>query len=481
MENSMKFDWKMVLPVIVGIIIWLIPVPEGLEPQAWSFFAIFAAVIVGLILEPIPAAAVGLVGVTLAASLQIVPHKLGAAVTPGTSLNWALSGFSNGTVWLIFAAFMFAKGYDNTGLGKRIGLLLIKYLGKRTLGMGYAISLADLFLAPFTPSNTARSGGTIYPIARNIPMLYGSTPDNDPRKVGGYLMWTALAATCVTSSMFFTALAPNLLALSMVNKVAGVNITWTEWFMGFLPVGIILFLATPLIAYIIYPPTQKVSAEAPLWAGRELGKLGPITGREILMMGLVLFALVMWMVGSAYLSGTMVALVVLSLMVLTGILSWDDIITNKQAWNVLVWFATLVTLAGGLEKTGFLNWFAANIALLLDGLPVMTIIISLVALFFLSHYLFASITAHVTALLPVFLAAAVVVPDMPIKALAMLLCFTLGIMGIITPFATGPSPIYYGSGYISRKEFWLLGLVFGLIYLGVLLAVGVPYVLSLHG
>lgn len=477
----MKYDWKLVLPVLVGLLIWLMPVPEGLLPQGWTFFAIFAAIIVGLILEPIPAAAVGLIGVTFAAAFQIVPHQAGAEVTPGSSLSWALSGFSNGTVWLIFAAFMFAKGYDNTGLGKRIGLLLIKHLGKYTLGMGYAISLADLFLAPFTPSNTARSGGTIYPIARNIPMLYGSTPDNEPRKVGGYLMWTALAATCVTSSMFFTGLAPNLLALSMVNEVAGVDITWTEWFMGFLPVGIILFLATPLIAYFIYPPEQKVSGEAPLWASRELGKLGRITVRELTMIGLVTFALIMWMMGSAYLSGTTVALVVLSLMVLTGILSWDDIITNKQAWNVLVWFATLVTLAGGLEKTGFLNWFAGNVAAMLEGLPVMVIVFSLVALFFLSHYLFASITAHVTALLPVFLAAAVAVPDMPVKGLAMLLCFTLGIMGIITPFATGPSPIYYGSGYISRKAFWILGFIFGIIYLGVLLGVGVPYVLGLHG
>ena len=111
---------------------------------------------------------------------------------------------------------MFAMGYEKTGLGRRLGLGLVEKLGKRTLGLGYAIALSDLVLAPFTPSNTARSGGTIFPIIRNIPVLYGSTPEENPRKIGSYLMWTAIATTCVTSSMFVTSLAPNLLALSIV-------------------------------------------------------------------------------------------------------------------------------------------------------------------------------------------------------------------------------------------------------------------------
>ncbi len=68
------------------------------------------------------------------------------------------------------------------------------------------------------PSNTARSAGTIFPIAINIPQMFNSTPENEPRKIGSYISWVAIAATCVTSSMFLTALAPNLLAVSLVEK-----------------------------------------------------------------------------------------------------------------------------------------------------------------------------------------------------------------------------------------------------------------------
>ena len=117
--------------------------------QAWRFFALFVTVITALILEPIPTAAIGLIGVTLAAALMMVPAKIGTPATAGDGLRFALSGFSNGTVWLIFTAYMFSLGYEKTGLGKRISLLLIKALGKKTLGLGYAVALADLVGRPF--------------------------------------------------------------------------------------------------------------------------------------------------------------------------------------------------------------------------------------------------------------------------------------------------------------------------------------------
>ena len=60
----------------------------------------------------------------------------------------------------------------------------------------------------------------------------------------------------------------------------------------------------------------------------------------------------------------------------------------------------------------------------------------------------------------------------------MALCATLGIMGVISPYGTGPSPLYFGSGYIKGKEFWVLGLIFGAIYLGVFLLVGFPWIVS---
>jgi L-tartrate/succinate antiporter len=465
--------WRAIVPLLLGVAIWLIPVPRGLTANAWSYFELCVAVIAALITEPVPGPVAGLLGITTAAALLLVEPN------PNDSIRWALSGFSNGTVWLIFVAFMFGLGYEKTRLGRRIALSLVRSLGRRTLGLGYAVALTDLVLAPFMPSNTARSGGTIFPIIKSIPALYGSSPGPTARRVGAYVMWTAFAAQAITSSMFLTANAANLFAVSLMKETAKISIGWTEWAVGFLPVGLVLFISLPLLVYVIYPPGVKASDEVPKWADQELAKMGMITPKEVMMAAIAVLALALWIFGGERLNPPTVALIALCLMILTRLLDWSDVLADKDAWKVLVWFGTLLTLADGLNKVGFLKWFAAGIACACAGIPVTVTLLIFAAIFFASHYMFASLTAHAMALLPAFLAAGAAMPGMPVRPLALALCYTLGLMGVLTPYATGPAPIYFGSGYITRKEFWSLGSVFGAIYLLLLLAVGVPYLLAL--
>jgi L-tartrate/succinate antiporter len=476
MKPAWRVPWKAIAPFTVAIVIALIPHPEGLAQHGWWYFAIFAGVIVGLMFEPLPGGAIGFIGVTLVAVLApfvlFSPTQLAAPGFKPTAeaIRFALSGFSNTTVWLIFGAFMFALGYEKTGFGERIALLLVKSLGRRTLTLGYAVAVADFLLAPFTPSNTARSGGTIFPVIKNLPPLYNSKP-NDPsaRRIGSYLMWTAIASTCVTSSMFLTALAPNLLALEIAQKTAHVSIGWMEWFMAFAPVGIPLLIVVPLLTYFVYPPEVKSGDEVPKWAAAELRKLGPLSRAEITLSCLVVLALGLWIFGTSIIDPTTAALAVISLMLLTGVVSWGDMLTDKPAWNTLAWFATLVALADGLSRVGFVKWFADMLASDVHGLSPHTAAVALIVIFFVGHYLFASVTAHVTALLPVMLAVAASIPGMNMSEFTLMLVLTLGIMGIITPYGTGPSPVYAGSGYIASADWWKLGALFGAVFLGVFL------------
>ncbi len=477
--------WRAGAPLALGAILALLPPPAGLAPEAWRYFAVFAAVILALVTEPLPGAAVGLMGVTLLAASGL-PFSAAQRADPGfrlpgEAIKWALAGFANSTVWLIFGAFVFAMGYEKTGLGRRIALVLVRRLGGRTLGLGYAVALSDLVLAPFTPSNTARSAGTIYPVIRNIPALYGSQPGESARKIGAYLMWTAFAVTCVTSSMFVTALAPNAFALDLVRKTTGVAITWGQWFTGFLPVGALLVLSLPWLIYKIYPPEITTSAEVPRWAAQELAAMGPVTRRELVMGALVLIALGLWILGGDWIDATLVALVAICLMIVCRVVTWADIVAHHSAWNVLAWFATMVVLADGLNKTGFITWLGKNSAVLLGGLSPLGVMLALVALFFFIHYMFAGLTAHTTAMLPVVLAAGAGVPGVPMREFALLLVFCLGIMGVLTPYACGPAPVYFGCGFLSRRDFWRLGLVFGLVFIGALLLVGVPWLAATAG
>lgn len=480
--------WLMLaLPILVTVLLLLVPTPAGLEPYAWHFFAIFVGVIVGLIFEPLPGAVIGLTGVVVIALFsQFVLFSPAELAKPGfkvasEAFKWGVSGFGNSTVWLIFGAFMFAAGYDKTQFGRRLALILVKYLGRRSLTLGYAITFADLLLAPFTPSNTARSGGTIYPIIANLPPLYGSKP-NDPsaRRIGSYLMWVAITAACITSSMFLSALAPNLLALALVKNIIGFDISWGMWFIAFLPLGVLLILTMPLLAYWLYPPEVKVNDEVPRWATAELQKLGKLSRNEILLLIFVVCALLMWIFATSWIEPAMAALLVIVLMLWTGVLNWNDITSNKAAWNTFAWFATLVALADGLARVGFIAWLGKEGGMLLQGYdPQISAVVLLIA-FYLLHYLFASTTAHTTALLPAMLTIAAAIPGINMPVFCLMLCTSLGVMGIITPYGTGPSPIYYGSGYLPTKDYWRLGTIFGMLFLALLMLVAYPWMEMLY-
>jgi L-tartrate/succinate antiporter len=155
--------------------------------------------------------------------------------------------------------------------------------------------------------------------------------------------------------------------------------------------------------------------------------------------------------------------------VLLGVVNWGDILKDGPAWNTLAWFATLVAMADGLSKVGFIAWIAKTLSSQLSGFSTETVLIVLLCVYFFSHYLFASVTAHVTAMLPVILSTAAAMPGVSIGSFALMLVLANGLMGVLTPYGTGPSPVYASSGYIPSSDFWRLGLIFGSVYLAVCL------------
>jgi len=485
MSNVVTSRWAAFLPIAVSVIIALSPTPAGLEQHAWYFFAIFAGTITALVIESFPFAAVGLMGSTIVAVLapwvlfgakELANPKFRA---PEEAIKWMLTGWSSSTVWLVFTAFTFALGYEKSGLGRRIALVLVKLMGRKTLLLGYAVMLSDALIAPFTSSNTARSAGIIFPIVRNLPGLYDSKP-NDPssRKIGGYVMWVAFATTGVTSSIFLTALAPNLLCIEIIRKITKIDISWTDWFVASAPFGIVMLLLLPLLVYWIYPPEIKEGDEVPKWAASELKEMGPVSRNEIVLAIIVFTAILFWIFGAAIINATTVALVAVTLMMILKIVKWDDIAGNKTAWNTIVLLAFLVSLAEGLSRTGFIHWFDTSVANYMQGFSPIIALYVLVAIYFFSHYMFASTTPHTTAMMPVMLAVGMSIPGMPIREFALLLAMTHGIMGVITPYATGPAPVYYGAGYITGKDFWRLGFIFGMIFIVALLGISAPIMLA---
>ena len=271
-----------IIVIIVGLIIWYSPIPAGVKKEAWHLLAIFVATIFGLILTPLPMGAVVIIGVMMTTFTGVL--KIGPA----------LSGFANNTVWLIVAAFLIARGFISTGLGRRIAFGFIKAFGRKTLGLAYSIVASELVLSPATPSNTARAGGIIYPIVRALSSTFGSEPGNTARKIGAFLMTMEFQATVITSAMFMTAMAPNPLIAELAKKTANISISWGMWALAAIVPGLLSLIIVPLLLYKIFPPEIKETPQAAEMAHKELEKMGPMKTAEKVMLFVFFLILVLW-------------------------------------------------------------------------------------------------------------------------------------------------------------------------------------------
>lgn len=466
------------LPLAIGLIIALAPRPAGLAPHAWYYMAIFVTVIISIAMEVLPMEVLGLTGIALIGGLNLLQKP------PAQTLSWAISGFSNSVVWMVFAAMIFAVALKDTGIGRRIALWLIKVLGKNSLGLGYALALADFILGPFMPSNTARSFGIIYPIARSTAEALDSHPGPSAGRVGSFLLFTSFVATFVSSSTFLTAAAMSIFAVDYIAKATGLPaLSWMGYLVGFIPQAVIIMLITPLVAYKFFPPEIKKFPEAPVWAHEQLAQMGKITFKEAITLAIFLFALLMWIFGTKVMAPAMVAIIAMVLMLLTGVIKWEQVVQEKTAWNTMVVLATLITLAEGLKIVGFLSWVSKASAVWVAGLGVSMIMVMIIlaAIDYVIHYLFVSITAHVTSLMPLWLAVAAAIPGFPVQLFGILLIHTKEGYGAMTPYGAGHGVGYMLSGYFpDHKQFWRAETAWSYLYLAIML-LSIPYWIWLYG
>src|SRR6185369_2572081 len=119
------------------------------------------------------------------------------------------------------------------------------------------------------------------------------------------------------------------------------------------------------------------------------------------------------------------ALIGLSILLISGVLSWDDILKCRGAWDTVVWFAALVMMAEFLSKLGLVSWLAVSVGNTIDQLGVHwgVATLLLVLLYVYSHYFFASTTAHITAMFAAFFAAGLALGAPP-ALLGLMLAFS---------------------------------------------------------
>lgn len=458
----MKWVRWLILFVIPGIIL-MQPVPQGLTWEAWKILAVYSAAIVGLIIQPAG------VSVTMLAVIAF-----GSFLVP---IGQLLSGFSNGTVWLVFSAFLITQAFADTGLGKRLAYWMIGAVGKSALGLVYGQMLTDLILSPATPSNTARSGGIVYPIFQNVAKTLGSEPGETGRKIGSYITIAGYQISLSTSAVFLTACAPNILTNGFAKNILNTDISWMQWFMYMSVPALIACVAVPYILYKLYPPELREISNNKELSKQGLEAMGPMSSKEKILVVLFVLAILGWATsGITKINATAVALLFFALASIFNLISWKNVLDNNGAWNTLIWYGAVMGLSGILTKAKFFVWLAkvfGNSFNFSGVSPIVTMGILLI-ISVAVRYIFASMGAYVAAFIPVLFTLGLLA-KVPAVPLVMLLAASSAYGCVLTQYGGAAGPIFFGTGYVAQKDWWKLGAVTNVFNMVLYMTVGLGF------
>ena len=457
-EPAVHFG-RLALVAGVGVAIWVLPRPAGVDARAWQLFAIFVATVVGIIAKPLPIGAMALVGIAAALATRTL------------TITEALSGFANTTVWLVVAAFFLAAGFIRTGLGERIAYHLVARFGRSTLGLGYSLVAADLVLAPMVPSNTARAGGVIFPILQSLTKTMAAADSAGAARTRAFLTLAAYNGTVITSAMFLTAMVANPLVVQLATA-QGVTISWSLWAVAAAVPGAASLIVVPMVVHAACVRGVRATGDAPEAARHALARMGPVGRQEWVMAAVAIVLLAAWIVGSSIgLDPTAAALMAVAALIVSGVLRWDDLTREAEAWNTFVWFATLVMMATYLGQFGLTGWFTGRVQSAFDGIGWIPGFLGIVLVYFYTHYFFASLTAHVSAMYAPFLAVAIAVGVPPVFA-ALVLGFSSNLCASLTHYGTAPAPILFSGGHVSLGEWWRVGLIVSVVNIAIWVGIG---------
>lgn len=456
-----KFQWKKwILPLVIGIILWLVtPLkPAEISVPAWHLFAIFVATIAACITKPLPMMATTLIAIVI------------ATLTGIFNMQEVAAGFGNSTAWMVAMCMFLAAGFIKSGLGKRIAYIFVRAFGKSTLGLAYALSIVETVLAIGIPSNNARVNGIMYPIIDGLSREMGSDPKKGTqRKLGSFLVFNEYEINNVTSGMFLTGLAGNMVALGLA-KTQGIEVSWMQWFAAAVVPGVISLLIVPFILYKIYPPEVKETPNAHAWADKKLAELGKITPAEKIMSAVFIIAIALWLVGPHIgIDATETSFIAVAILLITGVINTKDILNESFAWNILTWLSIIMLMSQKLMTLGFFPWFSKTLGSALHGVNWVLVLIVLWLVYFYLHYLFPSVSTQISALYAGFLSIALGagVPKL-MAALMLAMCGTVYLS--TSTYSAGPAAMVSSTGYISNKDFWklsaIIGVVFNIVWLG---------------
>lgn len=442
LEAAMK-RWGIPLAIIVALLLFFMPVPEGMSVEAQRAIAIFSGALILWITTPIPIYLTSLIAILL---LPLVGAVKDQGVAFGTL------GFD--VIWLMVSAFILTSAMIKSNLGRRLSLWMITQFGKTPKRTLFLLVLINFILAFFVPSTTARAT-LMVPICLILLEVYKAIPGES--KLGRVMMLQGVQSDALATSGVMTATAGNIIAVGFINEQAGGSIGYMDWLLASMPTAIITMLITFFIGLKLFSVKSEtgVFENAKDSLKDELKKLGSFSKDEKKAVFIFILTVVLWATGD-YQTGwfgfelsteqTAVLAAILCLLPRIGLLTWKE---ANIKWELMLFAAGAYAVGNALDKSGGAEWIIGKVvaALGMEHMNHVMVTIVVVFLSMYSHLIFTSKTVRVTILIPAFIALAKTLGMDPVPlalAAAMTMTYT-----ITLPPHSKVNTIYFGTGYFS--------------------------------
>lgn len=452
-----KFNQFLIPALVYLLIAFVFPTPPELTSQAWQVFAIFSCTITALITKPFEAGTVTLLSLAAVTCTGAIP------------VQKALEAFSAPLIWLILLISIMARGIMKVRLNERVAYWFVRKFGKSLTGISYSIVLTDVILAPFIPSTVAKAGGIMMPIFNSIAQF----PEDEVqiRDLRNFLCLLYAQIMCITGAMFLTGTSGNPLIYNLALE-QGVTLGWLNWAIAALLPACISLLAVPYLVLKLNPVHLNERLNFRLLAEEKLKNLGPVSRKELIVMASLLVVLLLWIIGPSYsIHGVSAALIGLTLLLLTNILTFEEVTAEKPAWNMFLWFSIVIMLAQNLQSLGVIHYFTNALRQVVPTHNWSISLSCITLVYFYSHYLFAGAVTHISSMYGVFVALGLTLGCPPVLT-CLVLAFASGLFMSLTHYSAASTAILYANTSVSAARWCGVGLVVSILNIAIWASIG---------
>ena len=428
--------------IIIGLILILLPHPQGLSKQAYTSIVILITALILIIKEPIPLPAI---------AIYILLAQIYGGID---SADGIAKAFMNDAVFFIMGSLMLAVVIIRQGWDSRIALGILKITGNKTSNIVFGFLSISAILSSFIGEHTVAA--IMLPIGMTL-IRFTSSDFEKVKNLAAAILFSITYGCLIGSAGTPSGGGRNVIMINYFNQ-SGLSLSYFEWMIKIYPFVIIQI---PIVAWIIintFKPEYKILDSSIRKLVIKVAKSRSMTGRNTVTVIIFILVFLGWIFFSERFGLGTIALTGVFLYILGGFVRWNDL-NRHTHWGVIILFGATIFLGTSISSTGAALWLADQVIMLfgsmMDTVPFFSDLIVIMITVAMTNILSSSATVAVLGPITMNL-----VPDMMHIGLVTAVSSAFG---YFTAVAAPACTIVYSSGMIKASDFVKLGARIGLV------------------